>query len=304
MNPQVLSFATEMAQAKIEGRRLVGYASVFNYPIESGTPHHPQKTFVRDGFFTRTLQKNRDTITVMVNHGMDPAVGMLPIGRPEVMEQDKTGLWTETLLADTRFNREELIPLLETQSLRSMSIQFVTEQESHNEDRSERYLEQGRLYEFGPVTIPANEAATAQLQSLEMFAHLAADLETLWDGAAAMRTCSSASEFRRIAFERSNDSDPDTAAHWALPHHPRPGAAADPQGVASALAALNGARGGAPNLRNAAAARSHLEAHRGESSSEGDTSSEAARLQLLAARTQQHADHEKGLEDRWHRLVN
>lgn len=85
--------------------------------------------------------------------------------------------------------------------------------------------------------------------------------EQKWDGAAAMQSCSNAADFRKIAFERANDSDPDTAAHWALPHHQSPGADADPQGVSAALGALNGARGGAPDLKDAGAAKSHLEAH-------------------------------------------
>lgn len=82
-----------------------------------------------------------------------------------------------------------------------------------------------------------------------------------WDGAAAMRSASSAADYRRIAFERDNDSDADTAAHWALPHHSSPGAPPNAQGVASALGALNGARGGAPDLKSTETARSHLEAH-------------------------------------------
>ncbi len=83
-----------------------------------------------------------------------------------------------------------------------------------------------------------------------------------WDGGAAMQSCSNASDFRQIAFERDNDSDPDTAAHWALPHHPSPGADPDPTGVGAALGALAGGRGGAPDLKDTSAARSHLEAHR------------------------------------------
>src|SRR6266498_921355 len=95
-----------------------------------------------------------------------------------------------------------------------------------------------------------------------------AEKELHWDGAAAMQSASSAAEFRKIAFERDNDSDPDTAAHWALPHHPSPGAAADPAGVSAALGALNGSRGGPPDLKNAAAARAHLEAHGGGGASD------------------------------------
>lgn len=294
--PEVMSFGIELAQAKMEGRRLVGYASVFNYPIDSGTKNFPQKTFVRPGFFTRTLEKNREMIQVLYHHGQDPQVGTIPLGRPEVMEQDKTGLWTETPLAPTRFNEETLIPLLESQSLRAMSIQFVSEQESFSEDRSERYLEQGRLYEFGPTPFPANEAATASLHSLEGFLKISTELH--WDGAAAMRSASSAAEFRQIAFERNNDSDPDTAAHWTLPHHPRPGAGADPAGVGAALAALHGGRGGPPDLKQSVATvEAHLTAHQNESSSKVDPSIEAARTRLSV-----HDAEDERMEARWQAL--
>ncbi len=283
--PEIMSFGIELAQAKIEDRRLVGYASVFNYPIDSGTKSFPQKTYVRPGFFDRTLEKNRDMIQVLYHHGHDPQVGTIPLGKPEVMQPDKTGLWTETPLAKTRFNEETLIPLLEAGALRAMSIQFVSEQESYNDDHTERNLEQGRLYEFGPTPFPANEAATAALHSLESFFALGTELH--WDGAAAMRTCSSAAEFRQIAFERNNDSDPDTAAHWTLPHHPRPGAAADSVGVGAALAALGGGRGGPPDLKQSVeSVRSHLERHQNESSSFEDPSLEAARARIGAHDTE------------------
>lgn len=85
-----------------------------------------------------------------------------------------------------------------------------------------------------------------------------------WDGAAAMGSCSNASDFGKIAFRRTGDSDPDTAAAWALPHHSSPGAGPNVKGVGSAIGALNGARGGAPDLRDPGAARSHLEAHQTE----------------------------------------
>ncbi|MGH2668691.1 MAG: HK97 family phage prohead protease [bacterium] len=297
--PEIASFGVELAQAEMKGRRLVGYASVFNYPIDSGTTSTPQKTFVRPGFFDRTLEKNWDQIQVLYHHGQDPQVGTVPLGRPEVMKPDKTGLWTETPLAKTRFNEETLIPLLESQALRSMSIQFVTEQQSFNDDRSERYLEQGRLYEFGPTPFPANEGSTAALHSLHSF--LAMGTEFHWDGAAALRTCSNAAEFRKISFERANDSDPDTAAHWALPHHPHwrgaPGNA-DSQGVGAALAALHGGRGGAPDLvASVATVEAHLQAHQSSSSSSRDPSLEAARV-ILAMRLAE----DEWMEGRWRAL--
>jgi HK97 family phage prohead protease len=115
------------------------------------------------------------------------------------------------------------------------------------------------------VKVRLSRAVTAQLEN-----ELA---KAEWSGDRAMGMCSNAADFRKIAFERANDSDPDTAAHWALPHHMGPNADANSAGVSAALAALNGARGGAPDLKNKSAAQSHLEAHQGaESKAAGDPS--------------------------------
>jgi HK97 family phage prohead protease len=90
-----------------------------------------------------------------------------------------------------------------------------------------------------------------------------ADVDTsAWDANRAMSECSTAAEYRSICAGERTEGEPDQRAHWALPHHylskvPTPNAA----GVRAAMAALGGARGGAPNLANAARARSHLEAH-------------------------------------------
>lgn len=93
-----------------------------------------------------------------------------------------------------------------------------------------------------------------------------------WSGDAAMAKCHSAADFKKIAFERDNDSDPDTAAHYTLPHHDGPGAPPNKKGVESALGSLNGSRGGKPNVKNPDAARSHLEAHAKAWSDEEKTS--------------------------------
>ncbi len=307
------SFSFEVAQVASNGKIMEGYASVFNYPIESG-PN--QRTFVRPGAFKKTLNENRSQIQVLVNHGMDPRYGLLPIGKARVLQEDSTGLWAEVDLHDGPDN-DNIKAALASGSLRSQSIQFETMQESFNDDRSERNIEQVKLWEFGPVTFPANEAATASIHSLAAIATLLGegqlvDGQTLaritrdellklrevhWDGAAAMRSCDTAGEFRQIAFERSNDSDPDTAAHWALPHHPRPGAGPDAGGVAAALAALHGGRGGAPDLvMSVTAVENHLERHQAEASSAGDRATEEAGtspdVDRLTRMAKYHATHE------------
>jgi HK97 family phage prohead protease len=164
----IADFGPELASVQTTGRTLTGYASVFNYPIDSGTPAHPQTTFVRPGAFKRTLANNRERVQVLFNHGQDPRYGELPIGTIKHLEEDRRGLRAEVELHDGPDN-ENIRAALASGALRAMSIQFETMQESYNDDRSERYLEELGLWEFGPVTFPANEAATASLHSLAQY---------------------------------------------------------------------------------------------------------------------------------------
>lgn len=271
MKREYASFGMELARATAKGRTLTGYASVFDYPIETvETFLYGTTTYIRRGAFGNTIQEHRDDVQVLLNHGHDPQVGEKPLGVPSIMREDAHGLYVEVPLDQTSYN-DDIIVSLESGALRAMSIGFVPERDSYSDDRSVREIHQVRLFDFGPVTFPANRAATAALHSLTV------ELEQHWDGAAAMRTCSSAGDFRKIAFERRNDSDPDTAAHWALPHHPNPDGApgnADPAGVSAALAALHGGRGtptsGAPDLvLGVDAVEAHLQRHQGSESSRG-----------------------------------
>jgi len=258
------TFGAELSKLELHGsgdkRTMVGYASAFNFPIP-GTMG--EKIFIRPGAYAKTLKENGPNIQVLYHHGQDPQIGSKPLGVPSVMHEDRTGLWTETPLAPTSYNEEMVIPLLASGALRSMSVAIAPMDRVWNDDHTEVEYRQLALAEFGPTPFPRNLGATAALHAYDL-----SELELHWDGAAALRSCSSAAEFRQIAFERNNDSDPDTAAHWTLPHHPSPGADADPAGVAAALAALSGARGGQPDLKQSVeSVRSHLEGHRSEADS-------------------------------------
>jgi hypothetical protein len=141
-------------------------------------------------------------------------------------------------------------------------------------DAGDTYLQFPYAYDGENVTL--GSPTEVELETSIVAAAKARALAMKWDGSAAMSSAKNAADFRKIAFERNNDSDPDTAAHWALPHHSSPGAAADKTGVAAALAALNGARGGAPDLKNKSAAQSHLEAHQSSFGSEKAEEAEVA----------------------------
>ena len=172
----------EVAQVSTKGRTLTGYASAFNYPIDSGTRHHPETTLVRPGAFTKTLQEHSDRVQVLVNHGMDPRWGMSPVAAITDMHQDQTGLRVSAdIIDDPSF--DPLVASLKAGAFRAMSIQFEPVKESHNDDRTERYLDELALWEWGPVTFPANEGAVAELNTLMKFAAdlAASQAETLED---------------------------------------------------------------------------------------------------------------------------
>lgn len=78
-----------------------------------------------------------------------------------------------------------------------------------------------------------------------------------WDAAAAMGKCHSAADFHKIAFEQNNSSSPDSAAHYALPHHSSPGAGPDRGGVIAALGRWNQTQ----DLKNKEGALTHLKSH-------------------------------------------
>ena len=77
-----------------------------------------------------------------------------------------------------------------------------------------------------------------------------------WDGAAAMKTCKTAADYKSIcAGQRAGDTS--LQKTWALPHHKRPGAAPNAAGTKNALSRLPQTQG----LINKAAAQKHLDAH-------------------------------------------
>ena len=166
MNLEFASFGVELAQASNEGSTLEGYASVFNYPIDESAGQFERTTFIRPGAFARTIKNNRDQIQVLFNHGLDRRYGQLPIGVIKDLHEDGRGLWARVELHDGPDN-ENIKAALSSGALRAMSIQFETKDQEFNDERTERYVKEVKLYEFGPVTFPANKAATASLHSLD-----------------------------------------------------------------------------------------------------------------------------------------
>lgn len=149
---------------------LSGYAAVFNSDtvIDSWEGRFVER--MAPGSFSKTLKDRGDKVKVLFNHGFDPSIGDKPLGKPQVMREDKRGLYVEVPLDDTSYNRD-LVASLRSGALDGMSFRFsvVREDIDDSDDMPVRTLREVKLYEFGPVTFPAYEATTAGVRAREAY---------------------------------------------------------------------------------------------------------------------------------------
>lgn len=157
-----------------DGNTLHGHFAVFNQWTEINSVFEGRfLERVAPGAFAQTFASRGDNIRVLYDHGHDPSIGNKPLGTPRVMAEDKRGAYYEVDLFDTEYVRE-LKPALAAGQL-GASFRFkVTGEEwstpqratkSNPERLDERTITGIELYEFGPVTFPAYDTATAGLRS-------------------------------------------------------------------------------------------------------------------------------------------
>jgi len=123
------------------------------------------------GAFERTLAER--TPKVLFQHGRDPQIGDKPLGRATVVREDTEGGFFEVALFPS-------VPGLLVDGLRDgaygASFRFSTVREdvierpgvspANPDGIPERTIREARVMEFGPVTWPAYEGATAGIRSL------------------------------------------------------------------------------------------------------------------------------------------
>lgn len=121
------------------------------------------------GAFDRTVVESRKNIKVLFNHGGDPTMGDQILGD------------IETLRGDANYEVDPfpgIPPLIQAGLERgaygsSHRFSVIADEWNHHPGKSpsnpdgipERRITEARLYEFGPVTFPANPNATAAIRS-------------------------------------------------------------------------------------------------------------------------------------------
>jgi HK97 family phage prohead protease len=126
------------------------------------------------GSFKRTIDLNVKNMRVLFDHGYDPQIGNKPLGPIESLEEKSKGPEGKVPLMRTSYNAD-LLPGLEA-GVYGSSFRFQVIKDEWNDEpgRSdynpdgipERTIKEVRLMEFGPVTFPANPAATAGVRSM------------------------------------------------------------------------------------------------------------------------------------------
>lgn len=153
---------------------LVGNFSVFGswYEIDSyWEGHFLERTL--PGAFKRTINNRSDQtpVRVILEHGFDPTVGDKPLGVPSVLEERDDGVYAETPLLDTSYNRD-LAPALAAgaygQSFRFTVLRdewvepdatgFDTSVPENLRHLPQRSLREVAVSEFGPTVWPASAA--------------------------------------------------------------------------------------------------------------------------------------------------
>ena len=125
------------------------------------------------GAFTKTMRESGPQVKVLFNHGFDFSIGDKILGVPEALREDDDAAVGDVPLLDTTYNRD-LLPGIEKKGYGS-SFMFRVIRDEWNDDPGisawnpkglpERSIKEVRLFEFGPVTWPANPDATAGLRS-------------------------------------------------------------------------------------------------------------------------------------------
>jgi HK97 family phage prohead protease len=126
------------------------------------------------GAWKKTISESRSKIRALFQHGQDPQVGDKPLGPIHLIEENERGGYAEVALLDTSYNRD-LLPSLKAglygashrfSVMREEEVSSPKPSDSNPHGLPERTIKEAKLMEFGPVTFPAYEGATAGVRSL------------------------------------------------------------------------------------------------------------------------------------------
>jgi hypothetical protein len=128
---------------------------------------------VSRGATVDTIRDNKDSMRVLFDHGMDAQIGNKVLGPIASLAERSDGPHYEVPLFDTSYNRDLLPGLKAGVYGASMRMRVTGDEWDDHPERSdgnpdgipERTITAMKVFEFGPVTFPANPGASAGVRS-------------------------------------------------------------------------------------------------------------------------------------------
>jgi HK97 family phage prohead protease len=150
-----------------DGRTLEGYAAVFNAPTKIRDMVGEFEEVIAPGAFTRSLEKR--TPVLQFEHGRDPRVGAVPIGRIDDIHEDGKGLYVRARLFDNPVV-EPVREAIAEQTISGMSFRFSVpdggDKWSTRDGMDTREIREADTAECGPVVFPAYDQTSVTVRSL------------------------------------------------------------------------------------------------------------------------------------------
>lgn len=146
-----------------------GYASITDTPYEVYDFMGKYDETISAGAFKKTLEE-KDDVRLLFNHDG------IPVARSKSgtmsLEEDKKGLKVNATL-DTRSGlANDLVVALERGDLDEMSFAFKVIRQEWNEDYTERWIKEVKLFDTSIVTYPANPDTSVGLRAAQLFDQL------------------------------------------------------------------------------------------------------------------------------------
>lgn len=219
-----------------------------------------------------------DGAEVMISaYGHKSWEGSLPVGRGTIHSNGKEGIFKGRFFLETQAGRDhyEVVKEMGPRQEWSYGYDILDAEPGEKDGRRVQFLKRMKVHEVSPVLIGAGvDTRTLSVKAAShsgheykaaIRPHKTAVTNRAWDGAgmeSAIPADASVSDLRSVYAWVDTNADPESKAAYKFPHHHGVGGPANVRAILSAIAVLNGARGGA-NIPESdrKAVYNHLAAH-------------------------------------------
>lgn len=153
----------EVRQSDDGPPEIVGYATIYDHPydVAGGAPYGWSETIVA-GATAKSITERDDVYLFFDHEG-------LPLSSTKAgtltLESDKVGLFNRSVIDPRSAWSMEIVHRLETGDLDAMSFAFRVLRQEWNDDYTERFITEVKLYDVSVVSFPANPATVAGIRS-------------------------------------------------------------------------------------------------------------------------------------------